>query len=66
MTKIWWLRAGNRAVRTFAQSLISMITVGVAIYEINWKYICSVAAVAAILSLLTSIAGLPEVEQKDF
>lgn len=62
MSKNWWKAAGIRAIRTFAQSFAAGITAGAAIHEVNWSYIGSVAAVAAILSLLTSLAGLPEVE----
>ena len=62
MSKNWWKAAGIRAVRTFAQALIAGIGTGAALLEVNWSYALSVAAVAAILSLLTSLAGLPEVE----
>lgn len=58
--KKWWKAAGIRAVKTFAQTMIGMIAVGAAISEIQWKYVASVSAVAALLSLLTSVAGLPE------
>ena len=67
MNKEYWLRwlkaAGIRAVKTFAQTAVGMITVGAAINEVNWPVIASVSAVAAITSLLTNIAGLPEVEK---
>lgn len=60
-----WLKAASiRALRTFAQVFASSITVGVGIGDINWKEIASIAVVAAVYSLLTSIGGLPEVEQK--
>ena len=62
MSKNWWKAAGIRAVKTFAQALIAGIGTGAALLEVNWSYALSVAAVAAILSLLTSLAGLPEVE----
>lgn len=58
---VWARAAVMRAAKTFAQAAIGMIAVGAAIYEIDWGYVSSVAAVAAVLSLLTSIAGLPEV-----
>ena len=52
------------AVYTFAQTALSMITVGQAFFEVNWLNILSVAGVAAIYSLLKSIVvGLPEVEK---
>lgn len=61
-----WLRcAGIRAIKTFAQTMASMITVGAAISELNWGYIASVAVVSAVYSLLTSVAGIPEVSQHE-
>ena len=65
LTKAWWKAAGIRALKTFAQAMIGSIAVGAAISEIQWGYILSVSFVAALLSLLTSIAGLPEVEDED-
>jgi len=61
--KNWIKAAGIRAIKTFAQAAISLITVGAALNEINWGYVASVSAVSAILSLLTSLAGIPEVER---
>ena len=58
-----WVKAAIiRAVKTMAQTAISMITVGQAVLDVNWLNVLSVSAVAGILSLLTSIAGLPEVK----
>ena len=55
-----------RAVRTFAQSFVSMIAVGAAFSEIDWLRALSVSGVSFVLSILTSLAtGLPEVEQQD-
>ena len=55
--------AGIRSLRTFCQSFVGFIAVGAAISEVQWLRALSVSAVAAILSILTSIAtGLPEVE----
>lgn len=62
-TKLWIKSAGIRALKTFAQSFASLMTVGVAINEIDWKYVTSVSTVAAIYSVVTSIAGLPEVKE---
>jgi len=58
----WWKAAGIRAIKTFAQSFVSLIAVGAAIDEVQWGYVASVSAVAALLSLMTSLAGLPEVD----
>lgn len=63
MSKKWLKAALIRALRTLCQSMIAGIgTSAVAIHEINWSYVLSVAIVAAILSILTSITGLPEVD----
>lgn len=57
-----WLKAALiRGIKTMAQTIIGMITVGAAISEVNWGYIFSVAAVAGFVSIITSIAGLPEI-----
>ena len=47
-TKSWFEASGKRAVKTFAQTMASMITVGAAVNELDWGYIASVAAVSAI------------------
>ena len=60
----WINAAGVRAIKTFAQSIASMITVGAAIRELDWAYIASCAVVAAVYSLATSLAGLPELNNK--
>lgn len=59
----WFRCAGIRAVKTFAQTFISMIVIGQAIADINWTNVLSVSLVAAIISIMTSLAGLPEVEK---
>lgn len=61
LTKDWIVAAGIRAVKTFAQTALSMITVGQAFIDVNWINVLSVSGVAMILSILTSLAGLPEV-----
>lgn len=58
----WLKAAGIRAVKTFAQTALSMLTIGQAVIDINWLNVLSVSAVAALISILTSVAGLPEVE----
>lgn len=60
-----WLRAALiRAIKTFAQTMIGTIAVGAAFHEIDWIRALSVSGVAAVLSILTSLAGLPEVPEK--
>ena len=59
----WLKAAGIRAVKTFAQTAVALIgTEMVGFTDLDWLHIVSVAGVAAVLSLLTSVAGLPEVE----
>ena len=64
-TKKWLLNAGIRAVKTMAQTALSLITVGQLISEVSWLTILSASAVAGIYSVLTSVAGIPEVEVQD-
>ena len=63
--KKWIIAAGIRAIKTFAQTAGSLITVGAVLSDINWGVVFSAAAVAAIYSLLTSLAGLPEVKDDE-
>ena len=63
--KKWWKAAGIRAVKTFAQTMVGSIAVGAAVSEVQWQYVVSVSVVAAVLSLLTSIAGIPEEKLED-
>ena len=62
MSKQLLKAAGIRAVKTMAQTAVSMLTVGQAVLDVNWVNVLSVLAVAGVISMLTSIAGLPEVE----
>ena len=57
----WLSAAGVRAIKTIAQTALGMISVGAALSDINWTYVVSVSLVAGLYSLLTSLAGLPEV-----
>ena len=61
--KEWAIAALIRAIKTFAQTFVSMIAVGAAFSEIDWLRALSVSGVAFVLSMLTSLAGLPEVEK---
>lgn len=59
-----WLKAALvRMVRTMAQTALSLFTVDKAFFEVDWRYVVSVSVVAGIYSLLTSVTGLPEVEE---
>lgn len=62
--KNWAKAAGVRAVKTVAQTAVSIIGVSVLISEVNWLAVLSASMLAGILSLLTSIAGLPEISEK--
>ena len=61
-TKEWAVAALIRAVRTTAQSAVAMIPVAVSITEVDWLTVAGTACLAGIVSILTSLAGLPEVE----
>ena len=60
--KDWAKAAGIRAIKTMAQSALSLITVGNMLTEMNWISILSISATAGIVSVLTSVAGLPELK----
>lgn len=62
MTKKWWKAAGIRAMKTMAQTAVATIGAAAVLSEIEWPVVVSAAVVAGLLSLLTSVAGLPEVE----
>lgn len=60
--KVWFKAAGVRAIKTLAQTAIATIGSSMVITEVNWKVVLSASLLAGLLSLLTSIAGLPEVD----
>lgn len=60
--KNWLKCALVRSIKTMAQTSVSLITVGATMLEVDWVSIASVSLVAGILSILTSVAGLPEVQ----
>jgi len=60
----WWKAAAVRAIKTVAQTAIATIGTSALVSEVNWIVVLSAAALAGVLSLLTSLAGLPEVEDE--
>lgn len=58
--KTWWRAAGVRAGKTMAQTAAATIGTAAALGEVNWIMVLSASALAGLLSLLTSVAGLPE------
>lgn len=60
--KAWLKAAGIRAIKTVAQTAVATIGTSAVISEVNWVMVASASALAGVLSLLTSVAGLPEVE----
>ena len=61
-TKKWFKAAGIRALKTVAQTAIATIGTTAVFHEVNWLIVGSASLLAGILSLLTSLAGLPELE----
>lgn len=63
MSKKWFKAAGVRAIKTVAQTAVATVGVAATMGEVNWLQVGSAALLAGILSLLTSVAGLPEVQE---
>ena len=63
MTVKWWKAAGVRAVKTVAQTAIATIGASAVLSDVNWIAVISASVLAGVLSLLTSVAGLPEVKE---
>lgn len=61
--KKWIKAAGVRAVKTVAQTAVATIGTSAVISEVNWLMVASASVLAGILSLLTSVTGLPEVDE---
>ena len=62
MNKKWFKAAGIRALKTVAQTAVATIGTSAVLSEVNWMMVLSASLLAGILSLLTSVAGLPEVK----
>ena len=62
-TKVWFKAAGIRAIKTMAQTAVASIGVAAVMQDVNWLAVASASLLAGVLSVLTSIAGLPEVEE---
>ena len=60
----WWKAAGIRAIKTMAQTAVALLPASAMITEVDWKVVIGTAALAGAASLLTSLAGIPEVEEK--
>lgn len=58
----WLKKAGIRAVKTMAQTAVAVIGTGAVISAVDWQMVLSSAVVAGVVSILTSVAGIPEVE----
>jgi hypothetical protein len=63
--KTWLKAAGVRAIKTVAQTAVATIGTSAVIGDVNWVMVASASALAGILSLLTSVAGLPEVKEAE-
>ena len=63
MKRTWIHAAGIRALKTMAQTAVATIGTAAVLGEVNWMQVVSAAALAGVLSLLTSVAGLPEADK---
>jgi len=63
MSALWWKAAGIRAIKTIAQTAVATIGTTAVMSEVNWVMVASASVLAGILSMLTSLAGLPEVKE---
>lgn len=65
MTKNWIRAASIRAIKTVAQVALASIGTATVMSSVNWKYVVSTSLLSGILSVLTSVAGLPEVKEDE-
>ena len=59
-TKQWLRAAGIRAVKTMAQTAVALLPAAVVIYQVDWAVVAGTSLLAGVVSILTSVAGLPE------
>jgi len=64
MNKQWLRAAGIRAIKTVAQTFVATIGTSMVVADVNWQVVISASILSGILSLATSVAGLPEVTEK--
>ncbi len=62
--KKWFKAAGIRAIKTVAQTAVATIGTSAVISAVDWRIVVSASALAGVISLLTSVAGLPEVDKE--
>ena len=65
LTPAWWAAAAIRAIKTVAQTAVATIGTSAVISAVDWRMVLSASVLAGILSLLTSLAGLPELEPRE-
>ena len=65
VNKAWLKAAGIRAIKTVAQTAVATIGTAAVINQVNWLMVVSASALGGVLSMLTSVAGIPEVETKE-
>ena len=65
VNKAWLKAAGIRAIKTVAQTAVATIGTAAVINQVNWLMVVTASALAGVLSMLTSVAGIPEVETKE-
>ena len=63
-TKKWMIAAGIRAIKTMAQTAVAVIGTATVVSSVDWNLVVSSAVVAGVVSLLTSVAGIPEVKEE--
>lgn len=62
--KKWWKCAGIRAIKTIAQSAIALIPAAMTVTQVDWMTVAGTAILAGVVSILTSVAGLPEAKEE--